>query len=224
MTSALLGLPFFRKNNIVIHPFKGLHCLPELTISLALSRKYDRKLSKQQILHTFSKITIHPNQKALKNILPDEEATSTVFNALSFNETTNLMTEALNSIAATNSELIKMQKELRNNMQRFSRGINQRRPYRGFMRSSGNANNNNYRGQNSFANRPHQNRGSWTNRGQLSQRFQYSYRGRDNLFCHCCGQPGHKRSDCWFRPLPERGTNILFNRFDPSKNRKKHII
>ena len=162
--------------------------------------------------------TFDSKRLALKNILPDEEATSKAFNALSFNETTNLMTEALNSIAATNSELIKMQKELRNNMQRFSRGIIQRRPYRGFMRSRGNANNNNCRGQNSFANRPHQKRGSWTNRGQLSQRFEYSYRGRGNLFCHFCGQPGHKRSDCWFRPLPERGTNILFNRFDPSKN------
>ena len=49
---------------------------------------------------------------ALKSILPDEEAISTAFNALSFNETTNSMTEALNSIAATNRELIKMQKEL----------------------------------------------------------------------------------------------------------------
>ena len=154
---------------------------------------------------------------ALKSILPDEEATSTALNTLSFNET-NSMTEALNSIAATNRELIKTQKELGNNMQRFSRGINQRRPYRGFIRSRGNPNNNNYRGQNSFANRPHQNRGIWTNRGQPSQRFQNSYRGRGNLFCHCCGQPEHKRSDCWFRPLPERGTNIPFNRYDPSKN------
>ena len=65
MTSTLLGLPFFRKNNIVIHPLKGLLCLPELTISLALSRKYDRKLSKQKISHTFSKITIHPNQQEI---------------------------------------------------------------------------------------------------------------------------------------------------------------
>ena len=40
---------------------------------------------------------------ALKSILPDEEATSTAFNALSFNET-NSMTEALNSIAAANRE------------------------------------------------------------------------------------------------------------------------
>ena len=80
---------------------------------------------------------------ALKSILPDEEATSTAFNALSFNETTNSMTEALNSIAATNRDLIKTQKELENNMQRFSRCINQRRPYRGFIRSSGNPNNNN---------------------------------------------------------------------------------
>ena len=52
MTSTLLGLLFFRKNNIVIHPFKGLLYSPELTISLAVSTKYDRKLSKPQILHT----------------------------------------------------------------------------------------------------------------------------------------------------------------------------
>ena len=61
---------------------------------------------------------------ALKRNLPDE-ATSTAFNAHSFNETTNSMTEALNSIAATNRELIKTQKELGNKMQRFSRDINQ---------------------------------------------------------------------------------------------------
>ena len=90
---------------------------------------------------------------ALKGILPDEEAISTAFNALSFNETTNSMTEALISIAATNRELIKTQKELGNNMQRFLRIINQREPYRGFMRSRGSPNYNNYRGQNSFANR-----------------------------------------------------------------------
>ena len=65
MTSTLLGLPFFRKNNIVIHPFKGLLYLPELIISLALSTKYDKKLSKSRILHTISKITIHPYQQEI---------------------------------------------------------------------------------------------------------------------------------------------------------------
>ena len=74
---------------------------------------------------------------ALKTILPDEEATSTAFNALSVNDSANPMTEALNSIADTNRELVKTQKELGNNMQRLSRGIIQRRPYRGFMRSRG---------------------------------------------------------------------------------------
>ena len=65
MTSTLLGLPFFRKTNVVIHPFKGLLLLPELTISLAVSTNYDRKLSKSQILHTVSTITIHPNQQEI---------------------------------------------------------------------------------------------------------------------------------------------------------------
>ena len=65
MTSTLLGLPFFRKNNIVIHPFKCLLYLPERTISLALSTKYDRKLSKPQILHTVSKIIIHTKQQEI---------------------------------------------------------------------------------------------------------------------------------------------------------------
>ena len=65
MTSTLLGLPFFRKNNIVINPFKILLYLPELSISEAVSTKHDRKLSKSQILLTVSKITIHPNQQEL---------------------------------------------------------------------------------------------------------------------------------------------------------------
>ena len=164
--------------------------------------------------------TFDSKRLALKSILPDEEATSTAFNALSVNDSANPMTEALNSIADTNRELVKTQKELGNNMQRLSRGITQRRPYRGFMRSKGQPNKNDYHGQNSFASRPYQNRGNWINRWQSSQRYQTSnsYRGRGNLFCHCCGQPGHKISDCWFKTLPERGTNIPFNRYNPSKN------
>ena len=79
---------------------------------------------------------------ALKSILPDEEAAITAFNTLPLNEATHSVTKAINSMAATNSELIKTQKELGNNMQRFSRGINQRRPYRGFKRSRGNSNKN----------------------------------------------------------------------------------
>ena len=115
---------------------------------------------------------------ALKSILADEEATSTAFNALSFNDTTTSMTEALNSTAATNREWIKTQRELGNNVQRFWRGINQRRSYMGFMLSRGNPNINKCCELNSFASRPHQNRGSWTNCGQPSQRFQNSFRGR----------------------------------------------
>ena len=64
MTSMLLGLPFFRKYNIVIHPYKGLLYLPDLTISLASPIK-NKKLSKSQILHTVSKTTIHPNQQEI---------------------------------------------------------------------------------------------------------------------------------------------------------------
>ena len=55
------------------------------------------------------------------------------------------MTEALNSIAAANSKFKKTQKELRNNMQRISGGFNQKWLYRGFLRSRGNSNNNNYK-------------------------------------------------------------------------------
>ena len=65
MTLTSLSLPFFRKNNIVKHPFKGLLYLPELTISLAVLTNYDRKLSKFQILLTVLKITIHPNQQEI---------------------------------------------------------------------------------------------------------------------------------------------------------------
>ena len=65
MTLTSLGLPFFRKNKIVKHPFKGLLYLPELIISLAVSTNFHRKLSKSQILHTVSKITIHPNQQEI---------------------------------------------------------------------------------------------------------------------------------------------------------------
>ena len=60
----LLGLPFFRKYNIVIHPYKGLLYLPDLTISLASPIK-NKKLSKSQILHTVSKTTIHPSQQEI---------------------------------------------------------------------------------------------------------------------------------------------------------------
>ena len=61
--STLLGLLFFRKNNIVIYLFKVLLYLPNLTISLAT--KYDRKLSKSNVLHTVSIITIRPNQQEI---------------------------------------------------------------------------------------------------------------------------------------------------------------
>ena len=94
---------------------------------------------------------------ALKGNLPDKEAASTTFNALSFNETTISKTEALNLVAATSRELIKTMTELGNNMQRLLIIIliiidnNMPRPNRGIMRSRGNSNNNNYGGQN----RPH---------------------------------------------------------------------
>ena len=55
MFSTKLGLPIFRKNKILIHLFRGLHYLPNLKTSLAWSTKYDRKLSKPQILHTVSR-------------------------------------------------------------------------------------------------------------------------------------------------------------------------
>ena len=86
------------------------------------------------------------------------------------------------------------------------------------MRSRGQPNND-YQGQNSFANRPYQNRGNWINRWQSSQRYQTSnsYRGRGNLFCHCCGQPGHKKSDCWFKTLPEPWDKHPIQQIQPIK-------
>ena len=68
MTSTLLSLPFFLKNNTVIYPFEGLPYLPDLTISWAVSIKYERKLSKSQLSHTVSKITKHPNQQEIIGI------------------------------------------------------------------------------------------------------------------------------------------------------------
>ena len=52
MTSMLLGLPFFRKYNIVIHPYKGLLYLPDLTISLASPIKNKKTLEIANFTHS----------------------------------------------------------------------------------------------------------------------------------------------------------------------------
>ena len=58
LNSMLLGLPLFQKNDILIHPNKGLLYLPETTLSLNHSKNFSKSL----IIHNLSKAVIKPNQ------------------------------------------------------------------------------------------------------------------------------------------------------------------
>ena len=62
MTSPLLGNPFFKKNNIVLHPHRGLLYLPDLTLGLKDS-KSNRSGKRTFVLCTQNKFTLNSNQQ-----------------------------------------------------------------------------------------------------------------------------------------------------------------
>ena len=143
---------------------------------------------------------------ALKIYLPDEEAASTAFNALSFNETTISMTKALHLVAAASSAITKTLTEIGRNMQRFSRGINKPRPNRGIMRSRGNSNNNNYGGQN----RPHHFLTSRTRREEVGLIAD----NRHNVF----KTPSEEELTCFVTAVDNQDTKIMTADFDCYQN------
>ena len=62
MNSPLLGNPFFKRNNIVLHPHKGLLFLPDLTLGLK-DCKSNRIGKRTFVLCTQNKITLNSNQQ-----------------------------------------------------------------------------------------------------------------------------------------------------------------
>ena len=174
--------------------------------------------------------TFDSKGQALKNILPDEDATTTAFNNVS--PASSQMSDALNSIVNTNKELIRTQKEMGNQMQHMSSAFGRNKTIRGnrsfnnnwgqtrgHQRSSfnpPNTNNNNFvRGNNNYGG---QSTSNGYTRGRYNQNQGRSRCNFRNVFCNHCGQPGQKRVGCWYKPQPERGTNKPFDEYIPPKN------
>ena len=63
MNSPLLGMPFFKKSDIILHPHKGLLYLPDITLSLN-NVSSSKPIQRNIVLSTISKITVLPNQQA----------------------------------------------------------------------------------------------------------------------------------------------------------------
>ena len=63
LNSPLLGMPFFKKNDIILHPHKGLLYLPDITLSLN-NVSSSKPIKRNIVLSTISKITVLPNQQA----------------------------------------------------------------------------------------------------------------------------------------------------------------
>ena len=64
MNSPLLGMPFFKKNDIILHPHKGLLYLPDITLSLN-NISSSKSVLRKTVLTNISKITILPNQQEI---------------------------------------------------------------------------------------------------------------------------------------------------------------
>ena len=148
----------------------------------------------------------------LKSILPDEDAQATGFNSITDNSTSSLAT-ALNNIATANKNLASSQRELGRQMNKMQISVD-RSNNRGFHRG-------NFRGRrqiqfnsNRGNNRPSNHQGYQRQQfGHTGSGF-YNQRGRDHryspIICRNCGQPGHIQSQCWFKPVPQRGTHVPF--------------
>ena len=67
MSTAILGNPFFIKNQIVIDPSKKLLFFPDVTLSL--NSIGNQENSRQQVLITVSKTTLQPNYQDIDEVL-----------------------------------------------------------------------------------------------------------------------------------------------------------
>ena len=147
------------------------------------------------------------------------------FNAITHGPTSTNLAAAINSMTRANENLAAGQRDLSKQMNRMNLNLNNRR-----------FNNNNNRGRysflqpfnrQSFQSQQQQNSGSYyqpvfqnqqqQNSGNYYQpRFRGGFLNRRPEFrfntpiCGTCGQPGHFQNKYWFKPPPQRGTNIPF--------------
>ena len=162
----------------------------------------------------------------LKSILPDEDAQATGFNSTTDNSSSSLAT-ALNNIAAANENLASSQRELGRQMNKMQISVD-RSNNRGFHRG-------NFRGRrqiqfnsNRGNNRPSNHQGYQRQQfGHTGSGF-YNQLGRDHryrpIICRNCGQPGHIQSQCWFKPVPQRGTHVPFATIPKNKLRSSSLF
>ena len=67
MNSPFLGMPFSKKNDIILHPHKSLLYLPDITLSLN-NTSSSKSVLNTLVLVNISKITILPNQQEKLNV------------------------------------------------------------------------------------------------------------------------------------------------------------
>ena len=148
----------------------------------------------------------------LKSILPDEDAKATGFNSITNNSSSSLAT-ALNNIAAANKNLASSQRELGRQMNKMQISVDRSNNsgfHRGNFRGRRQIQFNSNRGNNRHSNHQGYQRQQF---GHTGSGF-YNQRGRDHryspIICRNCGLPGHIPSQCWFKPVPQRGTHVPF--------------
>ena len=81
LNSTLLGMPFFKNQEIVFHPSKGLLYLPDYTFTIP--QKNTKTITKKYILESVSRMSIAANQqKILECKLHNENAIGHLGNAI----------------------------------------------------------------------------------------------------------------------------------------------
>ena len=148
----------------------------------------------------------------LKSILPDEDAQATGFNSITDNTSSSLAT-ALNNIAAASKNLSSSQRELGSQMSKMQISVD-RPNNRGFHRCNFRDRRQIQFNSNRVNNRPSNHQDYQRQQfGHTGSCF-YNQRGRDHryspIICRQFCQPGHIQSQCWFKPVPQRGTHVPF--------------